>query len=145
VSGIIHSLADSPLLLFSPPSKGHVAKNISKGESHVDLHIFDSAIEATEQLKPLLDVVERFDRDLGKQMRRSATSVPLNIAEGSYSQGKNRNARLYNALGSAKETCAALKVSVAWGYLERAQIEKCYSLYDMIVATLYKLVKRPKR
>ena len=111
----------------------------------MDLHIFDSAIEATEQLKPLLDVVERFDRDLGKQMRRSATSVALNIAEGSYSQGKNRNARLYNALGSAKETCAALKVSVAWGYLEPAQIEKCYSLYDMIVATLYKSVKRPKR
>jgi four helix bundle protein len=122
-----------------------VAKNISKGESHVDLHIFDSAIQATEELKPLVDVIERFDRELGKQIRRSATSVPLNIAEGSYSQGKNRVARLYNALGSAKETCAALKVSVAWGYLDRAQISKCYSLYDMIVATLYKLVKRPNR
>ena len=109
------------------------------------LDVYRLAIRFIPMAAQIASAMPKGYADLGDQLRRASNSVPLNIAEGSYSQGKNRIARLYNALGSAKETCAALKVSVAWGYLDRAQIEKCYSLYDMIVATLYKLVKRPNR
>ena len=86
----------------------------------MDLKIHNTSIEAISVIRPLVNIVERFDKDLGKQIRRSSTSVPLNIAEGAYSQGKNRNARFYNALGSAKETCSALRVCAAWGYLDNA-------------------------
>ena len=111
----------------------------------MDLKIHQTSIDAIIVIKPLVSVIERFDKDLGKQIRRSATSVPLNIAEGAYSQGRNRTARFYNALGSAKETCSALQVSAAWGYLDKAQISECLALYDKVIATLYKLINRPSR
>jgi four helix bundle protein len=41
------------------------------------------------------------------------TSIPLNVAEGSYSQGRNRRARYYTALGSARETLACFEVAEA--------------------------------
>lgn len=111
----------------------------------MDLNIHHTSIEAIKSIRPLVAIVERFDKDLGKQIRRSSTSVPLNIAEGAYSQGKNRNARFYNALGSAKETCSALQVSAAWGYLDDQQITACLDLYDKVIATLFKLIKYPNR
>jgi 23S rRNA-intervening sequence protein len=45
--------------------------------------------------------------------------VSLNLAEGSSSQGRHRNARYDNALGSAKEVRACLHVALAFGYVER--------------------------
>ena len=52
----------------------------------MDLKIHNTSIEAISVIRPLVIIVERFDNDLGKQIRRSSTSVPLNIAEGAYSQ-----------------------------------------------------------
>ena len=48
--------------MFSPPSEGHGAKIIKKGESDVDLPIFDSAIEAPSQLNPFLGSGTRSER-----------------------------------------------------------------------------------
>ena len=51
-------------------------------------------------------------------------SVPLNISEGMYSRGKNRSARLSNAMASAKESVACLEVAVAVDYLDRQSIAR---------------------
>ena len=107
----------------------------------MELRIHHVAIEAITLLRPLVRAVERHDRDLGRQMRRSASSVPLNIHEGAYSQGRNRNARLHNALASAKETLSALEVAVAWGYLPVADTHRAADKLDHIVATLFKLLR----
>ena len=37
--------------------------------------------------------------------------IALNLAEGMYSRGNNRQARYHNALGSARETLAGLEVA----------------------------------
>ncbi len=82
------------------------------------LRVYDTMISALTMLRPVIEQVERNDKDLGNQLRRCAASVALNMAEGSGSRGGNRNVRYRSALGSAKETMACLDVAVALGYVE---------------------------
>ena len=48
------------------------------------------------------------DSKLKDQARRAADSIPLNIAEGTRSAGKNRKRHFRYAEGSAAEACAVL-------------------------------------
>ena len=70
------------------------------------------------QLRPVVAAIEVRDRELGRQLRRAATSVALNTGEGSGSSGGTRRERYRNALGSARETGACLDAAVALGYVE---------------------------
>jgi hypothetical protein len=45
------------------------------------LRIYDTMINALTMLRPVIEQVERSDRDLGNQLRRCAASVALNLAE----------------------------------------------------------------
>jgi four helix bundle protein len=81
------------------------------------LQIYTVVLEVTSLLRPIIDRIERNDRDLAKQMRRALASVALNTSEGAGSQGRNRRARYFNALGSQKETRACLDVATALGYI----------------------------
>jgi four helix bundle protein len=85
------------------------------------LKVYSSMIQAVGMLREVLAQIERHDRDLGNQLRRAASSVALNIAEGSGSHGGTRLARYRTALGSARETVACLDVAVALGYVERVE------------------------
>jgi four helix bundle protein len=108
------------------------------------LMIYDTALEMVRSVSAVARRVERSDPDpdLARQMRRACTSVPLNLAEGMHSQGRNRSARLYNSMGSAKETLACLDVSAAAGYVEEHEVAGERDRIDRIVATLYRLIHR---
>jgi four helix bundle protein len=80
------------------------------------LRIYDVALKALEEMRPAVAAIEMRDRDLARQMRRAASSVVLNIAEGSGSGGGTRRERYRNALGSAREVVACIDVARAWGY-----------------------------
>jgi four helix bundle protein len=80
------------------------------------LRIYDVALKALEEMRPAVAAIESRDRDLARQMRRAASSVVLNIAEGSGSSGGTRRERYRNALGSAREVVACIDVARAWGY-----------------------------
>ena len=67
------------------------------------LRIYSDAIEMVTQAYKAAEVIEMRDADLARQLRRSSSSVPLNLAEGSYSHKGNRKARYFTALGSANE------------------------------------------
>lgn len=105
------------------------------------LTIYPVILETITALRPLLGRIERRDRDLGRQLRRAASSIALNIAEGMYSRGRNRAARYHTALGSARETMACVEVAIALGYIDQAEPDTMDRL-ERIVATLVRLVQR---
>ena len=104
------------------------------------LTIYPVILETIALLRPMIGRIERRDRDLGRQLRRAASSVALGVAEGMYSRGGNRAARYHTALGSARETMACIEVGVAMGYLDEADAIVLDRL-DRIVGTLVRLVK----
>ena len=92
------------------------------------------ALDSIRLLRPLVERIARHDRSLAEQLRRAASSVVLNIAEGAYSQGGNGRARFYNAAGSASEARSALEVAVAWGYVTTPQAAAASDRLDHVVA-----------
>jgi four helix bundle protein len=104
------------------------------------LRIYPVILGVLKELQPALRRIELRDRDLGRQLRRCSSSVALNVAEGMYSRGQNRNARYHSALGSARETLACLEVAEAFGYLGESQTALCAAL-ERVIGTLVKLVR----
>jgi len=89
-------------------------------------------------LKPVLAIIARHDKDLERQVRRAACSVVLNIAEGEHSSDGHRRERFRTARGSAGEVRGGVDAAEAFGLIgpfrevERARMDK-------IVGTLTKL------
>jgi len=103
------------------------------------LQVAELSFQAVEALRPLMPRISRHDRSLADQLKRAASSVALNIAEGDLSDGGNRKARFFTAAGSANESLAALRVAIGWGYLTAADAEAASSLLRRIIAMLWKL------
>src|SRR5580704_9659961 len=82
------------------------------------LRIHDEMLDVIRSMRGALGAIERRDSDLARQLRRAASSVVLNVAEGSGSFGRVRTVRYRTALGSARETLACLRVAEAFGYVE---------------------------
>ena len=97
---------------------------------------YDLSLQLVRTLAPVIGCIERRDKDLARQLRRAASSISLNLAEGSHSDPGNRRARFFTAAGSAKETQAALQVAIAWGYLDAGDVSH---LADRVVAVTYRL------
>ena len=105
------------------------------------LRIYSVAIEVVRALRPLIERIKTRDSNLGDQLRRAATSIPLNLHEGAYSQGGNVRARFHSALGSAAEVRACLDVAEALGYVDGVDAGLLDKL-DHVVATLHRLARR---
>lgn len=105
------------------------------------LRIYSFVLELVARLRTLIGVIERKDRDLGRQLRRCTASVGLNLAEGQYSRGKNRAARYHNALGSAREMVACFEMAAALGYIPPVSAE-LEADFNRVIGTLVRLVER---
>jgi four helix bundle protein len=81
------------------------------------LRIYQDAVEMVRDAGVAAQQIAKHDRDLTRQLRRAAVSVPLNIAEGSGVRGGNRRLRYETALGSVNEVGACLDCAEALGYL----------------------------
>ena len=81
------------------------------------LRIYETARSVVRQTAVVCATIERHDGDLARQMRRALASVLLNMREGSQSQGRNRNARYWNAAGSLSEVLGGLDAAEDLGYV----------------------------
>ena len=104
-----------------------------------DFQCYQLSLKGVRAVRPLLERIQKHDADLARQLRRCLASVPLNIAEGSESRGKNRLSRYATAMGSAREVVACLQTAEALGYLREQDLPVAVDLFDHTVAILFKL------
>ena len=102
------------------------------------LDIYPFILETLTALRPIAARIARADAELGRQLRRAQASIALNIAEGMYSRGRNRQVRYHTALGSARETLACLEVAEALGHVARID-EATAARLHRIIGTLVRL------
>ena len=74
---------------------------------------------------------------MAEQIRRAASSTALNLGEAEGSVGGNRLTRLRSAAGSNTEVRTALRVAVAWGYVDAGAVDAIDAWLDRIAAILY--------
>ena len=102
------------------------------------LRIYPVLLNLVRFVGPMVKELERHDADLARQCRRALNSVPLNVAEGSYSLGRNRKARYHTALGSLREVLACFEVGAALGYIP-AVAPEVERQFDHVLGTLVRL------
>ena len=101
------------------------------------LKIGQDALQVVRELRGVVVAVAQHDADLGRQLRRALTSIPLNIAEGEGRTNGNARARYETAMGSANEVRACLETADALGYIEVDA--KQVDALDRIARTLNRL------
>jgi four helix bundle protein len=107
------------------------------------LRIYPVVLELVRRLAPGLVVLKARSSALGDQFERALISVPLNVAEGTYSRGRNRQARYQSAAASAREALACWETAQALGWVEALEPE-LLGLFNQVIGTLVRLVQ-PKR
>ena len=95
------------------------------------------SVQLVGSLRELVPVIERSNRDLADQVRRAASSVVLNLAEGQRSMKGNKRKHYAIAHGSANEVKAGLELASAWGWIEPA--EQPFAILDRLLALLWRL------
>ena len=104
------------------------------------LRIYADAVAMCGDAGRVARVVERYDLDLGRQLRRAATSVLLNLAEGSGTTGGHRRQRYLTAMGSAREVVACLDAAEAIQYVAKVD-GAVRARLDIIIGTLVRLLR----
>ena len=99
---------------------------------------YDVSLELIGHLRGVMPAIKRADRNLADQIGRAATSVALNLAEGSQRTAGGQRHMYEIALGSAAEVRAAIRVGIAWGWI--AEPQAILATLDRLMALLWRLV-----
>lgn len=78
---------------------------------------FQVAIELVRELRPIVAELQKRDANLADQLRRAATSVVANLAEGQRRLKGNKQRAYEIAHGEAREVLGCLECAEAWGYI----------------------------
>jgi four helix bundle protein len=105
----------------------------------MSLKIYPVVLELVRRLAPVVRSLRLRSATLADQMERALISIPLNVAEGAYSRGRNRQARFQTAAASARETLACLETAEAMGFLGPMDPELAAHFHH-VIGTLVRLV-----
>ncbi len=92
--------------------------------------------------RPIVEAVQRRDRDLASQLRRAISSITLNLAEGFGAAKGNSRLRFETALGSLNEAQAGIQVALAWGYVSNAATVDALGAMSRLGGRIAGLVRR---
>jgi four helix bundle protein len=109
-----------------------------------DLRVFQRSYELALEIHRTTMRFPLFERrELGSQLRRAATSISINIAEG---YGRKRSADdfkrfLVMAMGSANEVSVELNFAKDFGYISKEKCEMLQTECDEIGKGIHKLIQ----
>ena len=92
-----------------------------------NLIAYQVALDLVAELRPIVDTIKAHDSNLADQMKRAATSVLLNLAEGQRRVAGNKRRAFEIAHGEAREVLGCLDCAAAWGYVANAQQARAQS------------------
>ncbi len=104
--------------------------------------IVEHSISIAAMSRPLVDAIQRKDRDLASQVRRAISSIALNAAEAQGNAGGNSRVRFESALGSLYEAKAGIQLAIAWGYISQAAAEAVVESMNCLGGRVFGLVRR---
>jgi four helix bundle protein len=104
----------------------------------MNLRIYPVILELVERAGPRVERLRARSWVLGHQLERALISIPLNVAEGAYSRGRNRQARYQSACASAREALACFETASALGFA-RALEPELLGLFNRVIGTLVRL------
>lgn len=98
---------------------------------------YQVAIELVRELRPIVEELQKRDSNLADQLRRAATSVVANLAEGQRRLKGNKQRAYEIAHGEAREVLGCLECAQAWGYV--ASCDAALSKLDRLLALCWGL------
>ena len=127
-----------------------MGRGLEKIKSYKELIVYQKAYKlALESYKATKDFPKEEIYGLVSQMRRSAVSIPCNVAEG-YRRGHRKEyiQFLYMAHGSCGELETLLSLCFDLGLINKETFEKIYPMQEEVSRLLYGLIAsllKPKR
>src|SRR5579863_9450486 len=104
------------------------------------LRIYQDAVAMCGDAGRIAKAIEKCDLDLARQLRRAATSVLLNLAEGDGTTAGHRRQRYLTAMGSAREVVACFDAAQAMQYVATTDAVVRHRL-DVIIGTLVRVLR----
>jgi four helix bundle protein len=106
----------------------------------MNLKLYPAVLELLAAVSPRLPAVRARSHALADQLERALISIPLNVAEGAYSRGRNRQARYHCAAASAREALACFETAYALGWSAPLPSD-ITALFNRVIGTLVRLVQ----
>lgn len=103
--------------------------------------VYDQTLHLLGKLRAPLATLATRDKPLAIQLKRAASSIALNLAEGNRRHGQDRRHLFRIAAGSAAEVKAALDVACAFGDLDHHDTLDIRRTLDGILAMLWRLAR----
>ena len=100
------------------------------------------ALAAVRSLRPILPSIRQSDPRLATHIRDAGSSMALNLGEGNRRAGRDKTHLWRIASGSAEEVRTALRVAIAWGYVEEARVARALDRIDRFQAMVSRLTRR---